>query len=811
MSTHAIIDGLIDAGMKSLKLVRDMNGSVSAASVDWAAEHGKQLEEVSLNMLPIRAHQIIFNWMTLGHYLNDEFSVSGAFGASIQRRAEASERGDWLTRFVHFIVFSSIFQRLSCGLVPRYRRLHNSYVHWDGVKRQLFGSAGRGCEFDHMRATTRPVSVILAAISLFMILSARQLGTTAPRGYGHDLALLPQHLVWLIEAVFVEGMLGSVCFVILLWLQRRNLLLIGSREGVLPSLLLHLFQAHASQHMLSYSWGAPGHVALARGLAAVLPDCWIDVKNLVSGQQIRVETMRCAQHARVLVILLSYQYTTSLSCANELYAAVLHRRMVGDSACHKTIVLMDKQLLAERNTETQHATIDWVKVEDLLRKAGCDIVRSVDELIVALDERGVRARTEQDRQQTLSWWLRYGASAASPDQKHSRVAWNLLDYSKRRARRVQVGFISRFWYACCRRRPAASVSTGVEGAWLPYDASLPPQPHIDVTPKQAIGILLSGGALIGAVFCIIVLAAVGLERFFEAVGVAFMMGLAIQSFILVLQWRHANELSALAFMLHSRVLFSLLALTEVQDQGLVVDERRVPAMSRQSSLMNLLGNAMSNSWQASPPPSPPPSPATQLKRQATGTSKLQTSLQIVFAADEAARSIGCVRNLNEFVCRYVLGLDPVPQVQPICELLETTYQPRPMTIYVFFLDTVASRKAFLSTLQRSAGSSAWLPEHMVLIADTHAFDDPEAFAHSGSGTAHVSNPLASPGGDQHGSCNTFSVKVRDFMLITYEWRHGALAMLPASPFTGIVPAVLEAISTKIPLLLMPRAHANEYR
>ena len=44
---------------------------------------------------------------------------------------------------------------------------------------------------------------------------------------------------------------------------------------------------------------------LARALAEALPDCWIDVRRLLSGSDIVEETKRPVRHARVLVVLMN--------------------------------------------------------------------------------------------------------------------------------------------------------------------------------------------------------------------------------------------------------------------------------------------------------------------------------------------------------------------------------------------------------------------------------------------------------------------------------------------------------------------------
>jgi hypothetical protein len=77
--------------------------------------------------------------------------------------------------------------------------------------------------------------------------------------------------------------------------------------------------------MVSYPW-APHQIDVARSLASVLPNCWVDVQMLVPGSDVPAITRDVSRWCFCMVLCLSTDYLTRPACVLEFVTAVLHRR-----------------------------------------------------------------------------------------------------------------------------------------------------------------------------------------------------------------------------------------------------------------------------------------------------------------------------------------------------------------------------------------------------------------------------------------------------------------------------------------------------
>jgi hypothetical protein len=441
---------------------------------------------------------------------------------------------DWVTWLWHTIMFSGIYQTVSCGACPRFRRLGNSYVSWRGGKmRKLRGTPPSDDELGTLKMTFTLVAFgALPAIVLMM--STELVGGVS--GY----SLMPSPYWY--GGVGIAASCGAALFAVYFALVVAGLTLwpqtlVGTRPASLPSFMSLLVRTTAPQFMISYSWGGDheqGLLGLAHGLAEVLPDCWIDVRRLTPGQRLVDEVRNPAMHARVLIILMNRAYVNSINCGHELLAAVMARKR----GMHRTVVLI------EAPDEVRGYSPRWKEISELLERAGFDVVRSIDgadgevrshtgsnnmdtynfarspvSLLEYLDRRAcrhdfkVRAEgevsadvNEKDARATMAWFATYadGIAAATASAQDLRLPWNFFIKPTGNIHHVRqdqglhlktVNLFSNFSAymrgLCWLRRPPMAVSTGHTGYWIPANASEEPAPHVAV-PVTLLASLMIG-------------------------------------------------------------------------------------------------------------------------------------------------------------------------------------------------------------------------------------------------------------------------------------------------------------------------------
>ena len=316
-------------------------------------------------------------------------------------------------------------------------------------------------------------------------------------------------LAWSTFGVVIFAML-YICHVIA-GLTLYPVRLAGTRPSSLPTLMSLLVRASAPQFMISYAWGGRSEQSLkglALGLAEALPDCWIDVRRLVSGQHVRDEVCAPAEHARVLVVLMNEAYVKSENCCIELLAALTKRT----ENIHRTVILI------EAENEVRGWSPNWEGISASLQKAGKGVcvVRSVEDLLTWLDlhacrHRGSGAKEEQEeRAATLAWFAKYYSEVAEAvaSAQDQRLPWNFFSKPTDWAFWPRAGkttthkmkemktfslflepttYLAAFCAAtfCCRRPSRFDTTTGLGGCYIAANAATPFQPHAEqVLPPQ---------------------------------------------------------------------------------------------------------------------------------------------------------------------------------------------------------------------------------------------------------------------------------------------------------------------------------------
>ena len=236
------------------------------------SERQRQLEgSLAPALAPVSLPHFATNVLTAGHYISDPHCVSPL--CSCGRRGGA----DPMTQAFQWLLFSPPLQLLTCGCLPRWVRLHNSYVRWSPGERTLYGTDGRGGEFGYVRATTFWQSGL--HLCVFATLTGLVVAFPSAQGFSPSPLLLPTspplQLLDLTRALYGLFLAGSLLALLTLLLQLTGAALVGSRRGALPQLLPMLLSSPAPQFMVSYSWApAAGHARLARAffeLCSCLP------------------------------------------------------------------------------------------------------------------------------------------------------------------------------------------------------------------------------------------------------------------------------------------------------------------------------------------------------------------------------------------------------------------------------------------------------------------------------------------------------------------------------------------------------------
>lgn len=573
-------------------------GNYDEASIDKEQSH-RSIETVKRELVPLTWTLWLINILSISFYMN-ETGKHYLFGMD-------------LTLLVHryFSLLRLLFgctgiassstrkaskQRTCCGCrrihFPIFHRLHNSYVAWHPTDRILMGTTPTKDEFGFLKISLLQHLILFAVPSLLVMVFT---GIVFKDTYGWA----PQHVriseyfdtynaaqgLYVVYGVYMPGILIALFCLLML-----GPTLVGTRKGSLPTLITHLFHPSAPEYMISYNW-AGGPVQLARSLGEILPNAWLDVRNLVGGQVVSNEIYSNAANARVLIVLLSPQYLRSRNCAIELFAVVSRRQHKGSHRCHQTIVLIEQDYLDE--TDSSITGINWKAISSILTEIGCTVVPSVDDLLMHLQSHACRSLTQEDTFICLQWWTTYGkstsygsANGAQSTKIDFRVPWNIFGTAAYQGkRRFSAAICSRWFRACFRRRTFKqtgylsweenSITTGIHGAWIPYDASKEPQQHADITTQFVLGILMA--PLMLGVFSTLVSA---FALYFENnptkssvtklgdVFAGFSGGLFLSYILATIAFMslyfYSNEIFTPGAIMHSPILFPYFVLSEIE-------------------------------------------------------------------------------------------------------------------------------------------------------------------------------------------------------------------------------------------------------
>lgn len=192
-----------------------------------------------------------------------------------------------------------------------------------------------------------------------------------------------------------------------------------------------------------------------RSLSVVLADCWLDVRELTSGDRVTHEIAQAAATVRCLVIFLSYevssvraslcrrrlrfallrlQYLRSVNCTLELLTALRYR-----GSPQQTIVLLEALGDTTPAASGRHASTSTSAtkplsaaeargIADILGRSipGLRIARSVPELIDLIDKHCIRATDDVGITETIEWWAANGTARVNRAPRNTRVVSPLM-------------------------------------------------------------------------------------------------------------------------------------------------------------------------------------------------------------------------------------------------------------------------------------------------------------------------------------------------------------------------------------------------
>ena len=568
----------------------EIAGAGAAVAGDAEPAASPPVRGLRSGLEPPTAMQYLQQVLSLGHYWSEP-TEAPTFLFAFQGQ-------DWITLLWHMIIFSRLYQFLSRGACPRFRRLGHSYVVWNGGARKLRGTPPTpDDEIGTIKATFILMTLMASAAAVFLC------GVVLGSGAELGLSFLPpaewfsKKLSW--AALGLLYLAYSYIFMISAGLSLWPHKLVGTRPKSLPGFMSLLVRAKAPQFMISYAWGGEASMSLtglAHGLADVLPDCWLDVRRLIPGQRLLDEVRLPAKQARVLVVLMNSAYVTSTNCGHELIAALLHR----DPSTYRTVVLIEAP-----DDAVGHAP-KWGRIAGLLKdEARFDIVRKIDAerngggLLEWLDRRACRhdsdhanplatgtapiepqedAATRNDAEKTMAWYKLYefGASEAITRAQDILLPWNFYfkpnDTSFKGLMTISF-FSDPFTYlkAFFHPRSRLSLTTGVGGMWLPANAAAPPRPHAALSPS--IVSLLVWAYLIPTWLAIFIFAfdwtAEGLSgaalllKVLQEAGAAVLILIFYVGPLMAYSLRWGDVLTAPASLLHSPELFVPLLVREL--------------------------------------------------------------------------------------------------------------------------------------------------------------------------------------------------------------------------------------------------------
>ena len=321
---------------------------------------------------------------------------------------------------------------LTCGAVSkRWQRLGDTRVFFRSRDGALLRTDLRGAPYDSFMAARRLTLIalgLLLGVVLFIVV----------------VSVAPTLALWLadlapptLQLLGLAG-IGTVMIVVLLMTyltsQRKARSLGGvieSGRGSLPILLPVLLEPTVHRFMISYSW-VSSLKDTARSLARVLPDAWLDTRQLVSPDDIPQATTHIATHCSGLVLMLTQAYLTSPNCCAEIVSAALFRGPVR----YVTVALMPQRASDAIGADSAR------KLTNALARLGVPVLATTPQLLFFLDHHALRVSTASSLARTVAWWRQYSRPRSripahlqlmSPQQRRGgRVLsfWGLYSRSK---------------------------------------------------------------------------------------------------------------------------------------------------------------------------------------------------------------------------------------------------------------------------------------------------------------------------------------------------------------------------------------------
>ena len=166
-----------------------------------------------------------------------------------------------------------------------------------------------------------------------------------------------------------------------------------------------------------------------RSLSVILADCWLDVRELASGDRVTHEIAHAAATVRCLIIFFSYEYLRSVNCSLEFLAALRYRK-----SPQQTIILLEalgetpSSPPAGKGSPVPLTTEESRAVAAILSQAipGLRVARSVPELIEIIDSHCIRAVDDAGIADTIDWWAQYGTARLHRAPSTTRVVTPLM-------------------------------------------------------------------------------------------------------------------------------------------------------------------------------------------------------------------------------------------------------------------------------------------------------------------------------------------------------------------------------------------------
>ena len=158
--------------------------------------------------------------------------------------------------------------------------------------------------------------------------------------------------------------------------------------GDLTSVLPLVLTPRAPLVMVSYPW-LDHHAAVARSLAAALPNAWVDVQMLAPGVVVADTTRAVSRWANTLVLVVSDAYLERPACCLELVTAMLRRQPYQRTVAY-----------------APDGAVSSPEVLDILRAAGVDVVASAAALLRFLNDEVYCAVSPEALARTIEWYAR---------------------------------------------------------------------------------------------------------------------------------------------------------------------------------------------------------------------------------------------------------------------------------------------------------------------------------------------------------------------------------------------------------------------